>query len=102
MLSGDAHMLAIDDGSNNRYGPSGERMFPVMHASALDRSGRLKGGPYSHGAVKGGGHFGLMTVEDDGSDNVNIILSGRNYRDEEIMGITLNVDVTSKILSITQ
>jgi alkaline phosphatase D len=100
MLSGDAHMLAIDDGSNNTYGPSGNPLFPIMHAAAFDRSGRIKGGPYSHGAVKGGGHFGLMSIEDDGGNTINVILSGRNYLDEEIMGINLEVDVNNKTLSV--
>jgi hypothetical protein len=71
-----------------------------MHAAAFDRSGRIKGGPYSHGAVKGGGHFGLMTIEDNGGDAINIILSGRNYLDEELMRIFLKVDVNNKTLLV--
>ena len=39
-MSGDAHMLAVDDGSHT---PGG---FPVMHASPLDKKGSIKGGPY--------------------------------------------------------
>ena len=42
MLSGDAHMLAIDDGRNNRHGG-----FVVAHAAPLDRFLSRKGGPYS-------------------------------------------------------
>jgi len=55
MVSGDAHMVAIDDGSNSGYSSLGPAGFPVLHAAALDRPGSEKGGPYSHGAYPGGG-----------------------------------------------
>jgi hypothetical protein len=45
MLSGDAHMLAIDDGTNSDYSTIGYPGFAVMHASALDRHGSAKVGP---------------------------------------------------------
>jgi alkaline phosphatase D len=78
MLSGDAHMIAIDDGTNNDYATGGGARFPVMHAAALDRSGSTKGGPYSHGSFPGGGQFGLMTITDNGGLDLSISLSGRD------------------------
>ncbi|HEX2078565.1 MAG TPA: alkaline phosphatase D family protein [Longimicrobium sp.] len=66
MLSADAHMLAIDDGSNNRP-PNAGGGFPIFQASPLDRSGSIKGGPYSHGPIEAnGGQYGVMEVTDDG------------------------------------
>jgi len=62
MLAGDAHMVAIDDGSNSDYSDAGSAGFPVMQAAALDRNGSVKGGPYSEGFHAGGGQFGLLTV----------------------------------------
>ncbi len=85
MLSGDAHMLAIDDGRNNRLTASGGPGFPVMHAGAFDRLGSVKGGPYSLGAIPGSGHYGLMTVEDDGGESVTVRWSGRDHRDRELL-----------------
>jgi hypothetical protein len=85
MASGDAHMLAIDDGTNS----AGE--FPVFHAAALDRRGRVKGGPYSEGTYPDGGQFGLVTVNDSG-DQVQVVLSGRNYRNQEVVGYSFTVD----------
>lgn len=85
MLSGDAHMLAIDDGSNNTFASSGGPGFPIFHAAALDRHGSEKGGPYSEGANADGGQFGLVTVNDTGGTNIEIIWSGRNYKNEEVM-----------------
>lgn len=78
MLSGDAHMIAIDDGAHSGYGPSG-RGFPVLHAAALDRPGGVKGGPYSEGTHPGAGQFGTLTVHDDGTGPVAVDLAGRDW-----------------------
>ncbi|NEE02821.1 alkaline phosphatase D family protein [Phytoactinopolyspora halotolerans] len=90
MLSGDAHMLAIDDGTNSGYGRSGAA-FPVLHAAALDRPGSTKGGPYSHGAFPGGGQFGTITVHDDGSAPVTVELAGWNWESERLLSYTFRV-----------
>jgi phosphodiesterase/alkaline phosphatase D-like protein len=86
MLAGDAHMVAIDDGSNNDYAPQGGARFPVMQAAALDKNGSFKGGPYSEGAFPGGGQFGLLTVT-DGGDEIRVVLSGRTWRGEELTSL---------------
>jgi hypothetical protein len=91
MLSGDAHMLAIDDGSNNTFATDGKGPgFPVFHAAALDRHGSEKGGPYSEGTDAGGGHFGLVTVTDSG-DAIEITWSGRNYKNEELLAYSFTI-----------
>jgi hypothetical protein len=83
MISGDAHMLAIDDGTHNIYSGSSPG-FPIFHAGALDRPGSLKGGPYSEGAVPGGGQFGVIEVVDRGHD-LHVRLTGRGWDGREIM-----------------
>ena len=83
MVSGDAHMVALDDGTNSDYSTSGGAGFPVLHAAALDRPGSRKGGPYSHGAFPGGGQFGHLAVQDDG-ERLRLVLSGHNWRNEEL------------------
>jgi phosphodiesterase/alkaline phosphatase D-like protein len=93
MLSGDAHMLAIDDGTNSDYATNGGGGFPVFHAAALDRRGSLKGGPYSEGAHPGGGQFGLMTVNDTGGSTIEIVWSGRNWKGEEVISYSFTVRV---------
>lgn len=79
MVSGDAHMVAIDDGTNSGYATAGGGGFPVLHAAALDRRGKVKGGPYSEGAYPGPGRFGVVQVDDRGS-TVGVELSGRDWR----------------------
>ena len=76
MLSADAHMLALDDGSNNSYATGGGASFPVFHAAALDRGGSIKGGPYTHGPFSGTGQFALVTVTDNNSSQICVAYSG--------------------------
>ncbi len=84
MISGDAHMLAIDNGSNSYYAGGGGSGFPVFHAASLDQSPSVKGGPYSEGTFPNRGQFGLMTVIDK-TDTITVQWSGRNYLDSEIV-----------------
>lgn len=85
IISGDAHMLAIDDGSHADYADGGGAPIPVMQAAALDQKGSEKGGPYTSGMFAGGGQFGLMTVTDAGGAQVSVQWSGRNSDDKEIV-----------------
>lgn len=91
MLSGDAHMLAIDDSTHSDYSAKGGAAFPVFHAAALDRPGHVKGGPYSEGAYPGAGQFGLVTIDDSGGPEVKVSLSGRNWTSEEIVSYEFTV-----------
>lgn len=80
VVSGDAHMLAIDDGSNSDYtsptvGPSPQ--IPVLAAAALDRPGSEKSSTYSSGKFPGPGQFGLVHVEPRGEE-VTVRLEARN------------------------
>ena len=78
MVTGDAHMVAIDDGTNSGYAADGGRGFPVLNAAALDRPGAVKGGPYSEGTYPGGGQFGVVEVSPT-DDGVLVRLSGRDW-----------------------
>lgn len=80
IIAGDAHMLAIDDGSHADYSDGGGAPIPVFHAAALDQVGRYKGGPYSHGAKAGGLQFGLLDIADNGK-TLRVTVSGRDGSD---------------------
>ena len=84
MLSGDAHMLGFDDGRNSDYSRRGDAGFPVFHAGALDRPGSVKGGPYSHETIPGGGQFGQVEISDEG-ESISVDLIGRNWRNQILM-----------------
>ncbi len=91
MLSGDAHMLSAEDGTNSGYATGGGGGFPVLHAAALDRPGSIKGGPYSHGAFPGGGQFGLLSVQDTGGSEVTVSYSGRRSDGAEVVRLGVTV-----------
>ena len=85
ILGGDAHMVAMDDGSNSDYATGGGAPIPVVQSAPLDQAGSRKGGPYSEGMFPGltvfpphDGQFTLMAVEDDGGDAV--CLRWNSYR----------------------
>ena len=95
MVSGDAHMVAIDDGTNSGYATDGGGGFPVLHAAALDRPGSVKGGPYSHGTYPGGGQYGRIRISDDGGPTIRVELSGRTWQDETLVELELEFEAST-------
>ena len=87
IVSGDAHMVALDDGTNSEGG------FPVLQAAALDRPGSDKGGPYSGGTFPGGGQFGTIDVHDDGGETVAVTLAGHDWQGETLVSQRFVFDV---------
>lgn len=78
ICSGDAHMLAYDDGTN---APGGVH---VLQAAPMDRGGNTLGGPYSSGTPTTlRGAFGLVTVTDTGGSTIAISFSGRRVRTQD-------------------
>jgi alkaline phosphatase D len=93
VLSADAHMLAIDDGTHSNYATNakpGERGFPVFHAGPLDRRPSLKGGPYSHGISTVTHQFGWIEVADDGTE-LRATLSGRDRAGRQVGQLRLQL-----------
>ena len=84
ILSGDAHMVALDDGTNSQYADVDALGPVVFHAAALDRGGSIKGGPYSHGAFPGSSQYGWVDVKDDGA-SVLVRFSGRKADGTELV-----------------
>lgn len=83
VLSGDAHMTAIDDGSNSDFATDGGAPLRVFQAGPLWNYGSYKGGPYSHGARSEGWalrQFGIVDVVDDGH-RIVVRMSGRDGSD---------------------
>ncbi len=75
IISGDAHMLAIDDGANCDFSTlqNSPYRYPILQAAAINRAGSYKGGTFNQGgyfinpsAVYG--QFGQVLVNDDGAD----------------------------------
>ncbi|MFC9994018.1 alkaline phosphatase D family protein [Nocardia sp. NPDC127526] len=90
MVSGDAHMVAIDDGTNSDYSARGGYGFPILSAAALDRPGSVKGGPYSEGVFPGGGQYGVLDITDNGAE-VSVTLSGKRWDGTVLASLTFTV-----------
>ncbi len=110
ILSGDAHMLAIDDGSNADFSSSQELLFhyPIFQAAAIARTGSYKGGQFNQGGwypnpSLAEGQFGEVLVNDDGNEvcitfngwrtdsmgaNVSLINSYTFCRTPALVGVT--------------
>jgi hypothetical protein len=97
ILSGDAHMLAIDNGTNNHYETDtiNPHQYPIFQAAALNRGGSVKGGIFSEGTYPNPtyntGQFGIIDVIDTGGDSICLELKG--YRTDSV-GMNTNVVVS--------
>ncbi|MCS7073846.1 MAG: alkaline phosphatase D family protein, partial [Bacteroidia bacterium] len=72
-LSGDAHMVAIDNGNHMDFstGQNNPYKYPMLQAAAVTNLGSDKGGTYSEGGTFTNqlftGQFGTVSVIDDGN-----------------------------------
>lgn len=77
IVGGDAHMVAIDDGTNSNFSDNPTLRGPlVFQVGALDQTPSVKGGPYSHGAYPGGGQYGIIQITDHGTGEIPVTLTG--------------------------
>jgi alkaline phosphatase D len=98
VITGDAHMLAFDDGRHNPHGG-----FVVAQAAPLDRFVRKKGGPYSHEpSGQRNGQFGVLRITDDGT-MLTAQLEGHRYdgqgsrgRSVPVPGVALTLRCTAE------
>jgi phosphodiesterase/alkaline phosphatase D-like protein len=70
LLSADMHALAFDDGTHSDFATGGGAPLTVLHASALNAPGSVKGGPYTGGAIAGSQQFGILEVYDTGGPSI--------------------------------
>ncbi len=85
IVSGDAHMLAIDDGTNSDYSGLERLRIPVLQAAPLDQISHPKGGPYSEGSLLGGEQYAIMSVRDEGGEAVHVRWTGHDSSGRELI-----------------
>ena len=82
IFSGDAHMIAIDNGVNHDFstGSNNPNDYPVFAAAGLNQSGSNKGGTYSQGAFTNSsstnGQYGIVEVTDNGGSSISFTFRG--------------------------
>jgi hypothetical protein len=115
ILSGDAHMVAIDNGTNHDFstGSSNPHNYPVFQAAAVNNGGSTKGGTYSEGGTfpnpnGSTGQYGVVDVTDGGGSTITVRFTGYrtagNTASESVLTSysftrTLSTAVTSTHLS---
>ena len=82
IINGDAHMFAIDNGTNGDFTTAQNLpyQYPVMQAGPIENNGSFKGGTYSEGSfyqffVKAA-QYGTVEVSDNGGDSICITMTG--------------------------
>lgn len=84
ILSGDAHMSAIDNGTHSDFSKerNNPNRYPIFQSAALNNVGSDKGGEYSEGGTFPNppftGQFGVVTVTDFGG--TDICINFKTYR----------------------
>ena len=78
VISGDAHMLAVDDGTHSAGG------IKVFQAAALDAKPTSKGGPFSHGIWPGRNQYGTMTIKDMGTF-ICFVFQGWKWQKDKVL-----------------
>jgi hypothetical protein len=82
ILCGDAHMIAIDNGSNSDFSSLGNNpyKYPILQAAAFNRLGSNKGGTYSEGTflnpTGNTGQFVEVKIIDNGGDSLYVDMKG--------------------------
>lgn len=90
MTSGDAHMLAVDDGTHSAYHEATSTSssmvggFPVFQAAPLGHFGNAKGGPYSHGCAGfrfyRNYQYALLAIKDSGDKDEDACIQFSGFR----------------------
>ncbi len=82
IMSGDAHMAAIDNGTNHDFstGNNNPYDYPVLAAAGLNQNGSTKGGTYSELGPHANrnstwGQYGFVEVTDIGGNQITIRLT---------------------------
>lgn len=112
ILSGDAHMVAIDDGTNHDFSTSGNaNKYPVFQAAGINVPGSTKGGTYSINGQSGGpfpnpsesrGQYGVVEVTDNGGNNITLKMTGYRTASNSSSESILVTYTFSRNLSIAQ
>lgn len=108
ILSGDAHMLAIDNGSNHDFstGSNNPNDYPVFQAAGINNSGSTKGGTYSEGGTfpnpnSSTGQYGVVEVTDNGSNSITITFTGYRTAGNTASESVLTSYTFSRTLSVS-
>lgn len=73
VLSADAHVLGIDNGTNRTFGGAS---FPTFQVAPLDQTTDTPSATFSEGSFINVGQYGTMEIEDLGGSNITVTWRG--------------------------
>jgi hypothetical protein len=97
IINGDAHMFAIDNGTNGDFTTAQNLpyQYPVMQAGPIENTGSFKGGTYSEGSfytwLQKAAQYGVVEINDNGGDSICVTMKG--YKKD------LTTEATSQLVS---
>ena len=92
VLSADAHVMGIDDGSNRTFGGAA---FPTFQCAPLDQSGTATA-TFSEGVfegVDGIGYYGTMQIADSGGATIEVTWRGHDSTGAVLVTYSFSVNV---------
>ena len=93
MVSGDAHMLAADDGTNNTFNTQGVASFPVYQSGPINQTPSVKGGPYTTAPITASqNQFSIMEVAPAEGDELTVSVRGYSNDVEQWARIITTAD----------
>jgi phosphodiesterase/alkaline phosphatase D-like protein len=90
VLSADAHVLGIDDGSNRTFGGNA---FPTFQAAPLDQGSSFPGDTFSEGGFGGNGQWGRMAIADSGGATIGVTWTGHDSTGATLVTYSFSVAV---------
>lgn len=87
LIHGDAHMVAMDDGTNTNFATTPDGNGPRLCCFApLNRTNSTKGGPYSEGTyTTSTTQYGHVEIEDSGAAGIMVRTVGYTASDTELV-----------------
>ena len=105
IICGDAHMIAIDNGTNHDFSTGGNPFkYHVLQAAAVNQTGSFRGGPFSHGFFQNPsfeyGQYVVVEITDTGGSNMLISLTGYRVNNAGVESIVINYAFNFTLLSV--
>ena len=106
IICGDAHMVAIDNGTNHDFSTGGANPFKytVLQAAAVNQTGSFRGGPFSEGYFQNPsfeyGQYVAVDIADTGGSDMQITLTGYRVNNAGVESTLINYTFNFSFLSV--
>lgn len=106
IICGDAHMIAVDNGTNHDFSTDANNPFKytVLQAAAVNQTGSFRGGPFSEGHFSNPsfeyGQYALVNINDTGGSDVQVTITGYRVDNTGAESTLMNYVFNFSVLSV--